>query len=112
MSSIAAANSGITDLIQALSKTGSASVSSTLSSPEVQSALQNAAPGDVVRLSLAAQQLQEVNGLFGSNNASQTTATPDSLLLQALNSSILGTTSGTGSGSSTNPNTGIISLLG
>jgi hypothetical protein len=50
--------------------------------------------------------------LFGSNNASQTTATPDSLLLQALNSSILGTTSGTGSGSSTNPNTGIISLLG
>jgi hypothetical protein len=119
MSSIAPVNSGLADLIKALSNTGSASVSSSLSSAGVQSALQNANPRDVVHLSLAAQQLQEVNGLFGSNNASQTTATPDTLLLQALNSSItgknssiLGTTSETSSDSSTNPNTGITSLFG
>ena len=114
MSSVDPVNSGLADLIKALSNTGSSSVSSSLSSAGVQSALQNADPRDVVHLSLAAQQLQEADGLFGGTSTPQTAATPATLLLQALDSSITGKDSsvtGTGSGS-TNTNTAITDLFG
>ena len=88
-------NPGIADLSQLLSSTGSASISSALSSPKVQSALQTAPPGDIVQLSRQAVQLQEVSGLFGNSGSSQTAATPQALLLQALNSAITGSTAST-----------------
>jgi hypothetical protein len=105
MSAVTSVNPGIADLSQLLSSTGSASISSALSTPSVQSALQNASPVDIASLSQEAVQLQEANGLFGSPNASQTAATPSSLLLQALSSAITGsTTSGsTVSTSAANP---------
>jgi|GEM_PF-3249100 len=89
MSSVTSTSSGITALIQALSSSGSlsgdASLSSTLSSPAVQSALQKS-PGDLVELSQQAVELQVANGLFGNSNTSGT-ASPESLLLQALTGS-------------------------
>jgi hypothetical protein len=50
----------------------------------VQSALQNASPGDIVQLSARALQLQEADGLFGSAESTQTAV---SIVQQALNSS-------------------------
>src|SRR5579863_1109656 len=102
MSAVNSVNPGIADLFQLLSNTGSASVSSPLSSPALQSALQNASPSDVVQLSLQALQLQDVSSLFGSPGSSQTAVTADNLLLQALNSSISGSTT---TGSTASPST-------
>src|ERR1019366_1837257 len=102
MSAVTSVKPGIADLSQLLSSTGSASISSALSSAKVQSALQTASPGDLVQLSRQALQLQEASGLFGSPGSSQTAATPETLLLQALNSAITGsTTSGSTASSST-----------
>src|SRR5580692_1236108 len=95
MSAVTSVNPGIADLSQLLSSTGSASISSALSTPSVQSALQNASPVDVATLSQEAVELQEANGLFGSPGSTQTAATPSSLVLQALNSSISGSTTAT-----------------
>lgn len=66
MGSIAQANPGVTDVLQLLSGAGSASLSSALSSPAVQSALKDASPEDIVHLSAEALQLQSVSALFGS----------------------------------------------
>jgi hypothetical protein len=84
MGSIPSVNPGVSDLLQTLSSAESASGSTVLSSPAVQSALQNASPGDIVQLSARALQLQEADGLFGSAESTQTAA---SIILQALNSS-------------------------
>jgi len=93
MSSVTSLNQGVTDLFQALSNTGSSSLSSVLSSPALQSALKTASPGDIVKLSEAALQLQSVGGLFGGSNPAPTSATdPGSQLIQALDSSIAGST--------------------
>ncbi|MGA2712084.1 MAG: hypothetical protein ABSG41_03180 [Bryobacteraceae bacterium] len=89
MSSIASVNPGVSGLLQTLSSAGSTPASSVLSSPKVESALQNASPGDIAQLSAEALQLQEANGLFGSPDSSQTAA---SIILQALNSSLSGST--------------------
>jgi hypothetical protein len=43
--------------------------SSLLSAPNMQSALENASPGDLVQISAEAVQLQEANGLFGNPGA-------------------------------------------
>jgi len=107
MSAVTSVNPGIADLSQLLSNTGSASISSALSTPSVQSALQNASPVDVATLSQEAVELQEANGLFGSPASSTTAAASSSLLLQALNSSITGSTPATSSA-----NSGTVSLLG
>jgi hypothetical protein len=92
MSAVTSVNPGIADLSQLLSSTGSASISSALSTPSVQSALQNAPPVDIATLSQEAVQLQEANGLFGTPASSHTAATPGSLLLEALNSAVTGST--------------------
>jgi hypothetical protein len=92
MSAVSSINPGIASLSQLLSNTGSATVNSALSAPAVQSALQNASPGDIVQLSTQALQLQETTSLFGGPASSSTPAAPDSLLLQALNSSLTGST--------------------
>src|ERR1700690_2090956 len=84
MGSISSPNPGVSDLLQTLSSAEPASVSSVLSSPAVQSALENASPGDIVHLSAQAVQLQEADALFGSPDSSQTAA---SIILQALNNS-------------------------
>jgi hypothetical protein len=83
MGSVSSPNPGVADLLQIFSNAGSPTLSSVLSSPQVQSALQKAPPADLVQLSDQALQLQEVNGLFGSSNPSQTaglfsTASPSS----------------------------------
>jgi len=92
MSTVSSVNPGVADLIQLLSSTGSATVTSALSTKAVQDALQNASAGDIVQLSDQALQLQETASLFGIAAASSTVATPESLLLQALNSSLTGST--------------------
>jgi hypothetical protein len=92
MSSVTSVNPGVADLFHALSNTGSASVSSPLSLPGLQSALQTASPVDIVQLSQQALALQQVSGLFGTPDAFQTSTDPSSLLLQALTSSVLGST--------------------
>jgi hypothetical protein len=99
MGSIPSVNPGVSDLLQTLSSAESASGSTVLSSPAVQSALQNASPGDIVQLSARALQLQEADGLFGSAESTQTAA---SIVQQALNSSkSTSTTTGATTSSST-----------
>jgi hypothetical protein len=90
MSAIGSVNPGVADLFNWLASTGATSVTSGLSSPSVQTALQSSSPSDLVQLSQQALQLQQAGSLFGSSDATQTSATPESLLLQALTSSIAG----------------------
>jgi hypothetical protein len=112
MSSVSSASQGVSDLFQALSNTGSSSVTSVLSSSSLQSKLEGASSDDVVKLSEQALQLQQANGLFGASAALQSAAagpaaTPDSLLLQAISSSITGSPT-----APANPNPGTLSLVG
>jgi hypothetical protein len=87
MSAISSVNPGVADLFNWLSGTGSTPVTSALYSPSVQTALEGASPGDLVQLSQQALELQQVGGLFGSSDSAETSATPESLLLQALTGS-------------------------
>ena len=107
MSSVSSASQGVSDLFQALSNTGSSSVTSVLSSSSLQSKLEGASSGDVVKLSEQALQLQETSGLFGASATSQNVATPDSLLLQAISSSVTGSPT-----APANTNPGTLSFLG
>lgn len=92
MSAVSSVNPGITGLSELLSSAGSATVSSALSTTAVQSALQDAPTGDIVQLSDQALRLQEAGSLFGLPSSSSSTASPESLLLQALNSSLTAST--------------------
>jgi hypothetical protein len=76
MGSVSTINPGVASLLQTLSN-----VSPALSSPAVQSALENASPQDVVQLSEAATQLESVDAMFGVPSSSST-ASP--LNLEAL----------------------------
>jgi len=113
MSTVSSVNPGVSDLFQALSNTGSSSVTSVLSSTSLQSKLAGASSRDVVKLSEQALQLQQANGLFSASAGSQTaattaaSATPDSLLLQAISSSITGSPT-----TCANTNPGILSFVG
>lgn len=84
MSSVTSVNPAVSDLLQTFSSDAPASLSTALSAPAVQSALQNASPADLLQLSVQALQLQQVAGLFGNLDASQTTTDPGALVLQAL----------------------------
>jgi hypothetical protein len=97
MSAVTSVNPGAADVLQFLSNSGSQSVSSAFSSPSVQSAVKSASPTDLVSLSAQALQLQEATGLFGSSGSSETSPSPESLLLQAL----IATSGSQTSGSST-----------
>ncbi|HEX4138577.1 MAG TPA: hypothetical protein VHY84_28460 [Bryobacteraceae bacterium] len=101
VSTVSSVNPGFADLSQLLSSTGSATVTSALFTPAVQSALQNASPTDLVQLSAQALQLQAVGGLFANTDSSSTEATPESLLFQALSSSLTQSTNAGSSGSGT-----------
>jgi hypothetical protein len=80
---------GIADLF----KTLPATAGSPLSSPGLQSVLEDASPRDIVQISSQALQLQEASNLFGTATSASTTSTdPASLLLQAVNSSLTGST--------------------
>jgi hypothetical protein len=109
MGSVATVNPGVADVLQTLSGAATGSLSSALSSSGVQSALQKAPPADIVPLSQLAQQLVEANGLFGSSSASQTVTDPATLLLQAVNSSLTGST--TPASSSTSPEQALVAGL-
>jgi hypothetical protein len=68
MTSVSANPSGIADLLQTFSGTG------TLPSTKVQTALQSASPGDIVQLSDQAVQLQQAGDLFAGSGSSTSTA--------------------------------------
>ena len=86
MGTVASTNAGLTNLLQTLSSVGSP-LTSTLSTPALQSALQHASPADIVKLSDAALQLQATDQMFGVSNTSDPTN-----LLSALESSAAGST--------------------
>ena len=66
-----ATNNGLSDLLQTLTNENSPLLS-TLSSPSIQSALENAPPTDIVEISEQAQQLQSMDALFGLSNTAST----------------------------------------
>ena len=66
MGSISSLNPGITNLLQTLSDVNSP----VLSSPSAVSALEQASPSDLVQLSTAAMQLENVDAMFGMPDAS------------------------------------------
>lgn len=94
MGSVASTNNGLSDLLQTLTSENSP-LASTLSSPTVEAALQNAPASDIVQISEQAMQLQATDALFGISNPSTTST--DSLF-SALAS--IGSSEGS-SGSST-----------
>jgi len=67
-------NNGLSDLLQTLTNENSPLLS-TLSSPSVQSALENAPPSDIVEISAEAQQLQSMDSLFGISNSTDNSST-------------------------------------
>lgn len=75
MSAVSPLNPGVAAVYQLVSA-APAPVSAALASPAVQDALQNAAPQDIVDLSLEALQLQEAGNLFGgdTSNAEESVA--------------------------------------
>ena len=98
-------NAGLSYLTQLLSGSGSP-----LSSSQVQSVLQNASPTDVVQLSDQALQMQEVEGLFGNPQASQTaglfsnaTQPSSSTTLEGILAELTAPSSSTTSNTSTSP---------
>ncbi len=80
MGSISSVNPGITNLLQTLSNVESP----VLSSPSVLSALQKASPSDVVQLSTAALQLENVDAMFGMPDAANSSTTDLTSLLTSL----------------------------
>ena len=70
MGSVSSINSNLTNILQTLSAE-SPELSSTLATPQMQSALEKASSGDLVQLSDQALQLQEVGLMFGSADGTQ-----------------------------------------
>ena len=91
-------NNGLADLLQNLTNENSPLLS-TLSSPAVQSALQNAPASDIVEISDQALQLQATDALLGISNP---TTSPTDSLFSAL-ASINSNDTSSASGSSLNP---------
>lgn len=99
MGSVSSMNPGLTQLFQTLSNVNSP----VLSSPAMVTALQSASPNDIVQLSLAANQLEDVDAIFGiSNGSSNTLDTSMNNLLAALEPSMTGAAT---PGSGTSPTT-------
>jgi len=74
-------SNGLADLMQTLSNENSPLLS-TLSSPNIQSALETAPASDIVEISEQAMQLQATDALFGISDTSSTS--PDDSLFSAL----------------------------
>jgi hypothetical protein len=101
MGSVASANTalastknGLSDLLQTLTNENSPLLS-TLSSPAVQTALENAPASDIVEISDQALQLQDTDALFGISNPSSTPT--DSLFSALANAGSNATSSASGS---------------
>ena len=102
MGCIASVNPGVASLLQTLSSNEPSLLSSMLSSPTVESALESSSPADVVQLSNQVLQLQAIDELFGTPDTSTTSSTllaglfsPDSLadtssILQSVDPALLG----------------------
>jgi len=80
MGSISSADPGLSNLLQTLSNVNSP----VLSSPSVLSALQKASPSDIVQLSTAALQLENVDAMFGVPNPSSSSTSALNSLLASL----------------------------
>jgi hypothetical protein len=82
MGSLTTNGFSVANLVQNLTGAGSPQLAATLSSPAVQTALQNAPTSDLVDLSSQALKLQETNTLFGNESGADTadTATLASML--------------------------------
>jgi hypothetical protein len=80
MGSVASTTNGLSDLLQTLTNENSPLLS-TLSSPAIQAALENAPASDIVQISDQAMQLQDTEALFGTPS---TAATPTESLFAAL----------------------------
>jgi len=99
-------NNGLADLLQNLTNENSPLLS-TLSSPAVQSALQNAPASDIVEISDQALQLQTADALLGISNP---TTSPTDSLFSAL-ASINSSDTSSASGSSLNPGSSLADQL-
>ena len=73
MGSVPSTNNGLSDLLQTLTNENSPLLS-TLSSPNVQAALENAPASDIVQISDEAMQLQTADALFGISNTSSSSS--------------------------------------
>lgn len=83
MGSVSSVNAGVADLLKTLSNLDSP----VLSSSRVTSALEKAPVADIVQLSMAANQLEGVDAMFGiSDGAGSAGATGNAQLLSAANS--------------------------
>lgn len=99
-------NNGLSDLLQTLSNENSPLLA-TLTSPTVESALENAPASDIVQISEQAMQLQATDALFGISN---TSATPTDSLFSAL-AEIGSSATSSASGSSLNPGSSLADQL-
>src|SRR5271170_2792318 len=90
MGSVASTNSGLSDLLQTLSNDNSPLLS-TLSSPTVEAALQNAPASDIAQISDEALQLQVADSIFGDSGTSGTS--PESLFSELTSTDSGSTTS-------------------
>ena len=89
----AATNNGLSDLLQTLTNDNSPLLS-TLSSPNVEQALEKAPASDIVQISDEALQLQTTEALFGISNTSSSSADNLFSALGAVGSSATSTASG------------------
>jgi hypothetical protein len=103
---VASTNNGLSDLLQTLTNDNSPLLS-TLSSPNVEAALENAPASDIVQISDEAQQLQTADALFGISNTSTSSADNLFSALAAVGSS----TTSSASGSSLDPGSSLADQL-
>jgi hypothetical protein len=106
MGSVASTNNGLSDLLQTLTNENSPLLS-TLSSPNIEAALQKAPASDIVQISDQALQLQATDALFGISN---TTASPTDSLFSAL-ANVGSSASSSASGSSLDPGSSLADQL-
>jgi hypothetical protein len=106
MGSVASTNSGLSDLLQTLTNENSPLLS-TVSSPTVEAALENAPASDIVEISDQAIQLQTADALLGISN---TTTSPTDSLFSAL-ASVGSSATSSASGSSLNPGSSLADQL-
>ena len=95
-------NPGIANLLQSFTKSGNSVLSSELTSPTVEAALEKAPPTEIAQLSSQSSQLSEMDALFGNPTTSaapsslsslfpSTSNSDSSSLLQSLDSSLFAT---------------------
>ncbi len=103
---LASNNNGLSNLLQTLTNENSPLLS-TLSSPNIQAALENAPASDIVEISDQAQQLQATDALFGISN---TSSSPTDSLFSAL-ASVGSSATSSAAGSSLDPGSSLADQL-